>query len=149
MSTQHLTDEELDRLLAGERPDAEREEHLLSCLMCRRRRDAFLHAVSVARFADADEAARERVREAALTAWSGRRREWRRWWIAAAAVLLLALLLPLTHRLGTRQVAVNPDAVLQEVDAVLARDPLAAMASEDVVETVVPTPAPQVERSAT
>ncbi|TAM53865.1 MAG: hypothetical protein EPN53_04760 [Acidobacteria bacterium] len=138
MTIRHLRDEELDLALAGETLPVETAEHLAACVACRRRRDAFLAAVDGAMGADPDEAARRRVREGALAAWggTGRRRHWVRWVAAAAAVVVLGLL-PL---LRSRPVAprLNPDAVLVEVDAVLAQDPLSALASEDVINTVAP-----------
>jgi hypothetical protein len=114
--------------------------HLASCLVCRRRRDGFLAAVEQAREDDPGEETRERVRAEALARWGegGARRSTRRWWLAAAAVLLLVLL-PVWHeRSQVEQAAFNTDAVLAEVDAVLASDPLAVMASEAVVDVVAP-----------
>ena len=137
MMIEHLRDEELDLALAGEALPAETAEHLASCVVCRRRRDGFLAAVEAAG-AEPDEATRHRVREGALAAWGGSsRRHWLRW-AAAAAVVVLALL-PLLRRAPAPKL--NPDAVLVQVDAVLARDPLAAVAPEDVVNTVAPIPA--------
>ena len=94
MTIRHLRDDELDLALAGETLPAEAAEHLAACLVCRRRRDAFLAAVDGARGADPDEATRRRVREGALAAWGGtrRRRHWVRWVAAAAAVVVLGLL---------------------------------------------------------
>ena len=140
MTMKHLRDDELDRALAGETLPAAAAEHLASCLVCRRRRDAFLAAAAGARGADPDEATRRRVREAALASWGGRshRRHWVRWAAAAAAVVALAIL-PLLHG-HTAAPKLNTDAVLAEVNAVLAQDPLSAVASEDVVNTVVPAP---------
>ena len=140
MTIKHLRDDELDLALTGEALPADVAEHLASCLVCRRRRDGFLAAVDGARGADPDEAARRRVREGALAAWGGtsRRRHWARWVAAAAAVVVLGLLPLLRGHTATPKL--NTDAVLVEVDAVLAQDPLSAVASEDVVNTVVPAP---------
>lgn len=140
MTIRHLRDDELDLALAGETPPAEAVQHLASCVVCRRRRDAFLAAVDGAMGADPDEATRRRVREGALAAWGGtsRRRHWVRWVAAAAAVVVLGLL-PLL-RGHTARPKLNTDAVLVEVDAVLAQDPLSALASEDVINTVAPAP---------
>ncbi len=141
MSIKHLSEDELDRALVGEDLADEVVEHLASCLVCRRRRDAFLAAAGGAQIADPDEVTRARVRERALSAWSGEpaRGHWKRWLAAAAAVVLLALLPILRRELAPRP-RVNADAVLVEVDAVLAQDPLAAVAPEDVVEAVAPVP---------
>ena len=137
MTIEHLRDEELDLALAGETLPAEAVGHLASCVACRRRRDAFLAAVEAAG-AEPDEATRRRVREGALAAWGGSsRRHWLRWAAAAAAVVLA--LLPLLRRAPAPKL--NPDAVLVQVDAILAQDPLAAVAPEDVVNTVAPIPA--------
>ena len=143
MTIEHLRDEELDLALAGETLPAEAVGHLASCVACRRRRDAFLAAVEAAG-AEPAEATRRRVREGALAAWGGSsRRHWLRW-AAAAAVVVLALL-PLLRRAPAPKL--NPDAVLVQVDAILAQDPLAAVAPEDVVNTVAPIPATNGEGS--
>ena len=141
MTITHLTDEELDLALIGADLPADAAAHLASCVACRRRRDAFLSAVEGGRGADPDEAARERVRERALEAWSGVRapRRWKRWLAAAAAVVLLGLLPVLRSELAGRP-KVDTEAVLVEVDDVLARDPLAAVAPAEVVEAVAPVP---------
>jgi predicted anti-sigma-YlaC factor YlaD len=140
MTIRHLLDDELDLALAGETLPAEVAEHLASCLVCRRRRDGFLAAVDGARGADPDDATRRRVREGALAAWGGasRRHHWARWAAAAAAVVVLSLV-PLL-RSHTVTPKLNTDAVLVEVDAVLAQDPLSAVAPEDVVNAVAPAP---------
>ena len=143
MTIEHLRDEELDLAVAGETLPAEAVGHLASCVACRRRRDAFLAAVEAAG-AEPAEATRRRVREGALAAWGGSsRRHWLRW-AAAAAVVVLALL-PLLRRAPAPKL--NPDAVLVQVDAILAQDPLAAVAPEDVVNTVAPIPATNGEGS--
>ncbi len=140
MTIRHLRDDELDLALAGETLPAEVAEHLASCLVCRRRRDGFLAAVDAARGADPDGVTRRRVRKGALAAWGGtkRRQHWARWAAAAAAVVVLGLL-PLL-RSHTVTPKLNTDAVLVEVDAVLAQDPLSAVAPEDVVNAVAPAP---------
>ena len=136
MSTVHLTSEELDLLLLGEGLPADRAMHLGSCLVCRRRRDRIAAAISGAAPPDPDAAVLERVRAAALAAAGhGRRRA--RWWLAAAAALLLTALAAVFLAPRPRPVAFDTDAILLEVDEVLARDPLAAFADEDVVEVVV------------
>ena len=140
MTISHLRDDELDRALAGDELPAGVAEHLASCLVCRRRRDAFLATVE-ASGAEPDEATRRRVREGALDAWGGtrRRRHWVRWVAAAAAVVVLGLVPLLRSHTATPKL--NTDAVLVQVDAILAQDPLAAVAPEDVVNTVAPIPA--------
>ena len=61
MSIQHLTDDELDTVLCGEPLPAGQEAHLHDCLVCRRRRDAFLAAVEANREADPDDERVSRV----------------------------------------------------------------------------------------
>lgn len=147
MSVNHLNDDELNRALLGEELGGEVTEHLSSCLVCRRRRDAFLALVEEVRGADPDEATRVRVREQALALWGApSRRHWLRWVAAAAAVVVLSVL-PLLRNSTPAPKAVNADAVLVEVNQVLDRDPLSAMASEDVVDTVVPVGSQVGERS--
>jgi hypothetical protein len=136
MSTFHLTDDELVRLLAGEELAQDRAGHVNGCLACRRRRDALFAVIEDVAAHDPGDEARERVREAALSAWGRPARRFHRWWLAAAAALLVALLLPLTHRSRQPQVAFDPEAVMEEVDTILARDPLTVLASEEVVEAV-------------
>ena len=93
MSIPHLNDDELNLAVLGEDLPPEAAEHLAGCLVCVRRRDAFLTTVEMARGTDPDEATRARVRERALAAWGApNRRHWVRWLAAAAAVLVLSLL---------------------------------------------------------
>jgi len=66
-------------------------------------------------------------------------------WLAAAAAVLVLSLLPL--RLNRTAPAVNADTVMLEVNQVLERDPLSALASEEVVDTVVPVSYQSGERS--
>jgi hypothetical protein len=147
MSIPHLNDDELNLAVLGEDLPPEVAGHLVVCLDCRRRRDAFLDLVQEARGADPDEAARARVRERALAAWGATSsRHWVRWLAAAAAVIVLSLL-PLLRGRSPEVPAVNADAVMVEVDNVLDRDPLSAMASEEVVDTVVPVSYQSGERS--
>ncbi|MCJ7442682.1 MAG: hypothetical protein MUO25_14050, partial [Thermoanaerobaculaceae bacterium] len=121
--------------------------HLAVCLDCRRRRDAFLDLVQEARGADPDAAARARVRERALAAWGATSsRHWVRWLAAAAAVIVLSLLPLLRGRAPAPQI-INADAVMIEVDQMLERDPLSAVAAEEIVDTVVPVSYESGERS--
>ena len=141
MRIEHLKDDELDLAIIGEELPATAAEHLASCVACRRRRDSFLAAVRGAGAADPDATTRARVREQALAAWSGRpaRPHWVRWLAAAAAVVVLGLLPVLRSELAERP-KIDTDAVLAAVDDVLARDPLDAAASREVVEAVAPAP---------
>jgi len=140
MNRGHLSDDELDRALAGERLESERDEHVKTCIPCRRRRDLFVAAVERARVADPDREGRDRVRTAALDRWGEERPLHRRlrWWLAVAAVLVLVALLTVAHGPTDPPAGMNVDAVLADVDDVLSRDPLTAMAPEDVLAVVVP-----------
>jgi len=147
MNIPHLNDDQLNLAVLGEDLPPEAAGHLAVCLDCRRRRDAFLDVVQEARGADTDSATRARVRERALAAWEAPdRRHWVRWLAAAAAAILLSLL-PLLRGRSPEVPAVNTDAVMVEVDKVLDRDPLSVMASEEVVDTVVPVSYQSGERS--
>lgn len=138
MSIQHLTDDELNTVLCGEPLPAGREAHLHDCLVCRRRRDAFLEVVEADLADDPDEATLAAIRERALAGWLGRPViHWWRWAAAAAAVVLLALV-PVLRALRPAVPAINPEAVMAEVDRALAQDPLASLASEDVVNELMP-----------
>ncbi len=138
MNIPHLNEDELNLAVIGEELPPDAAEHLASCLDCRRRRDAFLALVEQARGVDPEEATLATVRERALTAWGAApRRHWVRWLAAAAAVVVLSLL-PLVRSRAPQSPAINTEAVMLEVDQMLERDPLAAMASEEVVDTVVP-----------
>ena len=138
MSIRHLTDDELDTVLCGEPLPDEQEAHLHDCLVCRRRRDAFLATVEADLEDDPDEATRLRIREQALARWQGRPAiHWWRWAAAAAAVVLLALV-PVLRGLESRVPAINTETVMAEVDRALAQDPLASLASEDVVNELMP-----------
>ena len=146
MTGWHLNDEEFDLLLAGGELSAGRVEHLRGCLACRRRRDGLRSVIEDAAAGDPADEVRGRVREAALAAWGRPERRFHRWWLAAAAALLIALLLPVTHRVR-RQAAIDPVAVMEEVDTILARDPLTVLASEEVVEAVTSVQAQATEGS--
>jgi hypothetical protein len=147
MNIIHLTDDELDRALVGEAMPAPAAEHLAACVACRRRRDGFLAAVEAARGSDPNETVRARVRGRALAAVAATApRLWVRWALAAAAAVVLGLL-PLLRTRVTPPPRLNADRVLVEVDRVLDRDPLEAMAAADVVDAVVPVPQASTERS--
>jgi len=144
----HLNDDELNLAILGEQLPARAADHLGSCVACRRRRDAFLSLVAQAGGDDPDQATRTRVRERALAAWSGSRvtYHWVRWAAAAAAVIVLAVL-PLLHSHTPAPAKFNAEAVLTEVNQMLDRDPLSAVVSEEVVDTVVPVSHEVIERS--
>lgn len=147
MRIPHLNDEELNLAVIGEELPPEAGEHLAGCLECRRRRNGFLALVQQARGADPDPATRARVRERALAAWGAPSRpHWVRWLSAAAAVIVLSLV-PLLRGRAPQSPAINTEAVMVEVDQLLDRDPLSAMASEEVVDTVVPVSHAAGERS--
>jgi hypothetical protein len=148
MSISHLSSDELDRALAGfELPD-DRIEHLQACLMCRRRRDGFLAVLAEAGGEDVSAERLARIRDNALREWVGpaHRHVWR--WVAAAAAVVILGLLPLLRQQHVAPPVVNADVVLEDVDRVLARDPLAGLASEDVLQEVVPQDGESGERSA-
>ncbi|MEW6336116.1 MAG: hypothetical protein AB1625_01830 [Acidobacteriota bacterium] len=148
MITRHLDDEQLDRHLSGESPDPEAEEHLAGCLACRRRRDAFLAVIGASAVPDPSVEERDAAREAALRAFGARRHApVIRWWLAAAAAVLVAVLVALDRPPAPAVSLAEADTVLEEVDAVLERDPLAVLGGSALVETVVPAEAAG-ERSA-
>jgi len=144
MSGAHLTSEELDLVLIGEGLPVARAGHLSECLLCRRRRDELAAAIHGAALPDPGPAARARVRAAALSEAMALRPS-RRWWPAAAAALILVAAAAVFVPTATRQPAVDTDAILLEVDEVLSRDPLAAMADESVLEVVVADSAGEVQ----
>jgi hypothetical protein len=147
MSIPHLNDDELNLAVLGEDLPPEAAAHLGDCLVCRKRRDTFLSLAEAARGPDPDEATRARIREGALAAWGAPRRRHSVRWLAAAAAMVVVCLLPLVVHRTVAPSAVNAEAVLLEVDKVLDRDPLSALASEEVVEAVVPVSYESGERS--
>ncbi len=134
MKIEHLTGDELDLLLLGEEVAAPAAEHARTCLVCRRRLEELRRAMSHPGRLDPSPAARQRVRDAALAAWRApqplRRPVWR--W-AAAAALVAALSLPLLRPGGGGGGDVDAAAVLAEVDALLAADPVSAAFSSELV----------------
>ena len=147
MSNLHLNEGELNLVVLGEDLPPDAAAHFADCLVCRRRRDAFLALAEAARGADPDEATRVRLREGALAAWGApRRRHPVRWLVASAAMIVVSLLPLVLHRTAAPP-AVNADTVLLEVNQVLERDPLSALASEELVDTVVPVSYQSGERS--
>jgi hypothetical protein len=137
MSIAHLSGEEIESILAGEALGPDGAAHLAGCLVCRRRHDDLLAAFAAARAADPDAATRARVRAAAIAAAGRHRRQRLQWWLAAAAALALVVLAAVFVVPALRPHPVDTDAVLTQVDEVLSRDPLAAMADEQVVQVVV------------
>jgi hypothetical protein len=135
-ATEHLTAEETDLLVIGEVLPADRAAHLGSCLVCRRRHAALAAAFAGAAVPEPRPETMARVRSAALAALGHERRQARRW-LAAAAVLLLTAVAAVFLAPRSQAPPFDADAVLLQVDEVLARDPLAAFADEAVVEAVV------------
>lgn len=148
MNGRHLTDEELDLLLSGDRLSREAEKHVSECLLCRHRQSSFLGAVAAAREPSPDERALEVARSAALSRWTDERPTHRWRWLAVAAVLFLIVLVPVIRRSSPPAASANAEALLQEIDAVLARDPLTAMAPAELVEAVIPSVEAPTEGSA-
>lgn len=144
MNGRHLSSHDLDRVLTDpEMLEPELGAHLESCVVCRRRRDEFLRTVEVARGPEPDEEAMARARDGALADWQGGARRPRagrraRFLAAAAALLVAVAALVLLRGDVAEQPEVNAEAVLQQVDEMLARDPLSAFVSEDVVDVVIP-----------
>jgi hypothetical protein len=138
MNQVHLTAEEIDLILTGEGLTGDRADHLGGCAACRRRLAELTAAITGARKADPGELVLARARRAALAA-PRRRSSAVRWWLAAAAALVLVTLLSVlvVPALRSRPKPVDTDAVLLDVDRVLAQDPLAAMADERVLNVVV------------
>lgn len=138
MTTPHLTDGELDALLAGEPLAGERAVHARDCAACARRHDAFLAAVHGAGSRAGSEEAAGRAVAAALSRWRRDAPSW--WWsLPAAAALVVAA------GLGTWLQPVSPPpldqgAVLAEVDALLAQDPVALVAAEDLLDLLTEEP---------
>ena len=136
MTTSHLTPQEIDLVILGEEIGHESRTHLESCLTCCRRRDEVMQAIVAARAADPAPALRERLRRVAVQSMPEHRGH-TRWWLAAAAALAIIVLSAVFLVPALRPQPVDTDAVLLGVDEGLARDPLAAMADESVVEVVV------------
>lgn len=140
MRKDHLTERELDALLVGEGLPPGAREHLEDCLTCRSRRDRFLAAVRAARESGVPRPLPGTTLARALAtqdpaSGAGSRPLWR---LAAAAVVLLALLVLWDQMPREGEEPFDPDAVLAEVDETLARDPVAAVFSDELVEWVLP-----------
>ena len=140
MNTNHLSQEQWAALLAGEE-DAAAAAHLAACAACREELAAWQEGLAALGRWEPDPWTRTRVREQALDrAFPVRRRVW--WWavLPAAAALLAALVLRPWRPAPVAEADLA--AVLQEVDATLSQDPLAALADPEVVSVVLPEPQP-------
>jgi|YNPBryunderm2012_1023409.scaffolds.fasta_scaffold18324_3 hypothetical protein len=141
MKTEHLTNDELDLLLLGEEVATATAEHARACLVCRRRVEEWRRAMTQPLGADPTPATRRQVREAALAAWAAPRPRRRPvWWWAAAAALVVALSLPLLRWGGGGGGEVDAVAVLAEVEALLAADPVDAAFPPDLVTALAAEP---------
>lgn len=148
MRIEHLSDNEFELLLLGEELDADAAEHARACLVCRRQVDEWRRTVSQLQGVDAAPAVRQRVREAALAAWGveqARRRPV--WWWAAAAALVAAASLSLLQGRGERGGEDDAIAVLAEVDALLAVDPVSTAFSSELVSALAVEPEVRVNGS--
>ncbi|MFZ5805366.1 MAG: hypothetical protein ACOY7U_11040 [Acidobacteriota bacterium] len=138
MRTAHVSEEELEALLVGEANPGVLD-HLDSCAACQeelKKWQAFLAAGSQWL---PQAQTRHRVRQqAAMQAFHRRPL---RWWVPLAAAAALVVALSLGIRSGDKTEA-NVELVLEEVDATLAADPLAAIAESEVVSVVVPETTP-------
>lgn len=133
MNKGHVDDEKLLLLLLGEE-DEQTRSHLASCPLCRK-----------------ELASWQRMQEAGARwqpSW------WHRWWlrqgvlwrlrphklwpVAVPVGALAALVVALVLFPRPSQHSMDVEAVLAEVDATLASDPLAAFAEEDLVGILVP-----------
>lgn len=145
MNERHLSEDEWASLLAGE-ATAGAKAHLERCTHCSQAVGRWQAVLARLGQWQPDPMVRQRVRQAALA------RAYRRhWWpillpTAAAAALVLALVLHVDRK-GTQELA-QVDMVLQQIDATLASDPLAALADSQVVGLVIPEE-PSGERSET
>jgi hypothetical protein len=148
MNIRHLSDEELEYWLAGDQLPSELATHASECLLCRRRRSAFDALVEAAMLPDPSQAERARVRAKALDhAVLETRHSWTPWALAVAALVVL-IVLPVIRWSGNPPTQpFNPDAVLSEVDQVLDRDPLAALAPSEILDEIAPLEADENERN--
>ncbi|MGC8916093.1 MAG: hypothetical protein ACP5NF_03850 [Thermoanaerobaculum sp.] len=134
MRAHHLTEDEWETLLAGEASEAVRE-HVAGCPLCREELKKWEAFLAVGRRWLPDRQVGDRVRQQAVSR-ALRRRPLRLWLpLAAAAALVVAI--GLATRGGGRPEA-DVDAVLEQVDTALARDPLLAVADNQVVQVVIP-----------
>ena len=138
MSTSHLVDEELELLLAGEELPPDRMAHAADCAECRSRQERFTLAVAGAATRSASRESADRALTSALDRWHGAGPAW--WWsLPAAAVLVLAVGLGVWLR-PAPEPALDPVAVLADVDALLAQDPVALVVSEDLLDLLTEEP---------
>jgi hypothetical protein len=153
MSTQHLDDHELDLALCGEQLPEGAAAHVQRCVHCRQRLETLTSLLVAGRQPDPDGVSMERVRVIALTRWAADRGHGSlargsiagRIALAAAALLAVAVSLPIVIGPGVDPLDVS--SVLEEVDRVLDRDPLATFASEGIVQFVLPDDEPGAEGS--
>ncbi len=142
MRVNHVTEDELEAILAGEVNAAVRD-HVHACTVCQeelKKWEAFLAAGS--RWLP-DPQTQGRVRQQAVM--QALRRRPLRWWVPLAAAAAVVLAVGLATRWGERP-KTNVDVVLEQVDMTLASDPLFAVADSQVVRVVVPE-TPSGERS--
>jgi|GEM_PF-2069461 len=135
MKGEHLTPEQWAALLAGE-GNAEVSSHVSSCASCRQELTAWREGLAELGRWEPDPWSRTRIREAALDrAFGARRRVW--WWamLPATAGVLAALTLWPSRPAPVAEAEL--DAVLSQVEATLARDPLATFAGPEVLEVVL------------
>lgn len=130
----HLTEEELEALLAGEAVGTVRH-HVNGCAVCQEELKKWEGFVAAGSHWLPDPQTRSRVRQqAAIQAFHRRPLPW---WVPLAAAAALVVAVSLGIRSGAKQES-KVELVLEEVDATLAADPLAAVADSQVVSVVVP-----------
>jgi ferric-dicitrate binding protein FerR (iron transport regulator) len=133
MNGKHLSEEEWGVLLAEE-GEPSSHQHLASCAACQEKLRAWQGALGQLTRWQPDPRLQAQVRAKALQR-AFRRPSWALWLPLAAAAAVGAVLLWVP---STPPPAGDVDAILQEVDATLARDPLTALAEAPVVGIVVP-----------
>lgn len=138
MRVTHLTEEDLEALLAGEASGAVRD-HVSGCAVCQEELEKWQAFLAAGSQWLPDPQTRHRVRQQAVG--HAFRRMSLRWLIPLAAAAALVVAVSLGIRSGAKPEA-NVELVLEEVDATLAADPLAAVADSQVVSVVVPEASP-------